>query len=92
MGTFMGGSAPAMANQVCDGYTLLSAVSLKRLSVDQMKQLEFEMDKRLRDTRAQQPDLEDQQGLQKRNRRISRIEGQMRVLRHCIQQARMGRL
>jgi len=92
MGTFMGGSAPAMARQVCDGYTLLSAVILKRLSLDQMKQLEFEMDKKLRETRSEQPDLADQQALQQRNRRITRIEGQLRVLRHSIQQKKMGRL
>jgi len=92
MGTFMGGSAPAMARQVCDGYTLLSAVTLKRLSLEQMKQLEFEMDKKLRNTRSDQPDLSDQQALQERNRRISRIEGQLRVLRHSIQQKKMGRL
>jgi hypothetical protein len=92
MGTFMGGSAPAMANQVCDGYTLLTANSLKRLSLDQMQQLEFELDKRLRESRGTQVDLQDQQGLQLRNRRISRIEGQIRVLRHTMQQRRMGRL
>ena len=69
------GSAPAMANQVCDGYTLLSATVLKRLSLDQLKQLEFEMDKKLRNTRSDQPDLSDQQALQERNRRISRLEG-----------------
>jgi len=92
MGSYMGGSAPAMARQVCDGYTLLSANSLKRLSVDQMKQLEFEMDKKLRSTRGEQPDLKDQQALQLRNRRISRIEGQLRVLRHTAQQKKMGRI
>jgi hypothetical protein len=92
MGSFMGGSAPAMARQVCDGYTLLSATSLKRLTVDQMKKLEFEMDKKLRATRSEQPDLNDQQALQLRNRRISRIEGQLRVLRHSITQKKMGRL
>jgi len=92
MGSFMGGSAPAMARQVCDGYTLLSKTSLKRLSVDQMKQLEFEMDKKLRSTRGEQPDLNDQKALQERNRRISRIEAQLRVLRHTAQQKKMGRL
>ncbi len=92
MGTYMGGSAPAMANQVCDGYTLLTATTLKRLSLDQMQQLEFELDKRLRESRGSQVDLQDQQGLQQRNRRISRIEGQIRVLRHTMQQRRMGRL
>jgi len=36
--------------------------------------------------------LEDQAALQARNRRISRIEGALRVLRHTMQQRRMGRL
>jgi len=92
MGSFMGGSAPAMARQVCDGYTLLSTTTLKRLSVDQMKQLEFEMDKKLRATRGEQPDLADQQALLLRNRRISRIEGQLRMLRRTAQQKKMGRI
>ena len=92
MGTFMGGSAPAMARQVCDGYNSLSTTNLKRLELDQMKQLEFEIDKRLRATRGDQPDLSDQLALQQRNRRIARIESQVRVLRHTMQQKRMGRL
>lgn len=92
MGSFMGGSAPAMARQVCDGYTLLSKVSLKRLDLNQMQQLQFEMDKKLRNTRSEQPDLGDQKALQERNRRISRIDSQLRVLRHTIQQKKMGRL
>jgi len=92
MGSYMGGSAPAMARQVCEGFTLLSATNLKRLDLDQMKNLEFEMDKKLREARGDQPDYQDQQALQERNRRITRIEGQLRVLRHCMQQKRMGRL
>ena len=92
MGTYQGGSAPAMANQICDGYTIVSQVSLRRLEIEQMTNLEFELDKRLRETRAEPMDLSDQVGLQARNRRISRIEGALRVLRHTMQQRRMGRL
>lgn len=92
MGTYQGGSAPAMANQICDGYSIVSQVSLRRLEIDQMTMLEFELDKRLRETRAEPMDLNDQAGLQARNRRISRIEGALRVLRHTMQQRRMGRL
>ena len=92
MGQYMGGSAPAMARQICDGYILLSPVILKRLEISQMEQLQFEMDKRLRETRGEPMDLEDQEGLQQRNRRLSRIEGGLRSLRHAIQQKRMGRL
>ena len=92
MGTYVGGSAPSMARQVCDGFTLLSPVILKRLSLDQMTKLEFELDKRIRETRGEPMDLDDQPALQARNRRLSRIESAMRVLRHSMQQRRMGRL
>ena len=92
MGTYQGGSAPAMAKQICDGYTLVNQLILKRLSIDQMKTLEFELDKRLRETRGELVDLEDQPALQARNRRISRIESSLRMLRHTMQQRRMGRL
>lgn len=92
MGNYIGGSAPAMARQICDGFTLLSQVLLKRLSLEQMVSLEFELDKRLRETRGEAMDLSDQQGLQKRNRRISRIEGAARLLRHTIQLRRAGRI
>jgi hypothetical protein len=92
MGQFMGGSAPAMARQVADGYILLSPVVLKRLEVRQMEMLEFELDKKLRETRAEPMDLEDQDGIQQRNRRLSRIEGGLRLLRRSVQLKRMGRL
>jgi len=81
-----------MARQVCDGFTLLSQALLKRLSLDQMVALEFELDKRLRETRSDPMDLADQVGLQKRNRRISRIEGSLRLLRHTVQLRRAGRI
>jgi hypothetical protein len=81
-----------MARQICDGFTLLSQPLLKRLSLDQMVTLEFELDKRLRETRGEAVDLQDQQGLQARNRRISRIEGAVRLLRHTIQLRRSGRI
>lgn len=88
----MGGSAPAMARQACDGFTLLSQATLKRLDLNQMKTLEFEIDKRLRETRSEAIDLQDQASLSKRNRRISRIEGAVRVLRHTIQLKKSGKL
>ena len=88
----MGGSAPAMARQVCDGFTLLSQATLKRLDITQMKTLEFEIDKRLRETRSEPMDLEDQVALSKRNRRISRIQSANRVLKHTIQLKMTGRL
>ncbi len=91
MGSFMGGSAPAMARQVCGGFTLLSKANLKRLSTDQLSQLQFELDKMLRETRAEPMDLADQAALQVRNRKISRIDGALRMLRSSIQERKRRR-
>lgn len=92
MGSFQGGSAPAMARQICEGFSLVSQVTLKRLTVQQITLLEFELDKRLRETRSEVIDLTDQPALQVRNRRLSRIEGALRVVRHTVQLKKMGRL
>ena len=92
MGNYIGGSAPAMANQICDGFTLMSQAVVRRLDLSQMKELEFQLDKRLRETRSEPMDLSDQQSVTNRNRRISRIEGALRVLRHTMQQRKMGRI
>ena len=88
MASFVGGSAPAMARQVCDGYTLVSAPMLKRLTVQQLDQLIFELDKSLRTTRSEPVNLDDQQTNAKRNRRISRIEGALRVIKASAQEKR----
>jgi len=88
MGTFMGGSAPAMARQICDGNTMVSPVLLKRLSLDQLANLEFELDKRLRDTRGETLDLQDVSAVNARNRRVMRIEGALRVIRATAQNIR----
>ncbi len=88
MSHFIGGSAPAMVRQIAEGFTLVSAVSLKRFTDEELKTLQFELEKKLRETRGEQVNLEDIPGLQQRNRRISRIEGALRVTRHTLQQRR----
>ena len=85
---FIGGSAPAMARQVVEGYTLVNAVSLKRLTDQELDLLVFELEKKLREVRAEQPDLTDTQALQYRNRRLSRLDGARRVIRSTIQERR----
>jgi hypothetical protein len=80
-----------MARQIAEGYTLVTAVTLKRLEKQQLKSLEFELDKELRSIRAEAVDLSDLPTLQMRNRRISRIDGALRVIRGTLQtRARKG--
>jgi hypothetical protein len=82
----MGGSAAAMARQIADGYTLVTAVTLKRLQIPELDTLLFELDRRLRDLRGATVDLEDLKAIQQRNRTISRIENACRVIRGAKQQ------
>ncbi len=91
MSHFVGGSAPAMVRQITEGFTLVSAVSLKRFTPAELQTLQAELERRLREIRGDQVDLADIQALQQRNRRISRIEGALRIVRHTLQQRRRGR-
>lgn len=73
MSAFPGGSAFAMANQVADGFLLVTERTFKRMQRPDLDRLNFELDRLLRDIRGNQPDLEDVQEVQKRNRRIQRL-------------------
>ncbi len=81
MAPFIGGSASAMAAQVGEGYTLLTAIQLRRLSPDEVHQLAFELERALRDQRSQFVATEDLPALQLRNRKIARLSGALQLLR-----------
>lgn len=87
---YMGGSAPAMAQQVADGYTLVTAVQLKRLADNEMDQLQFELEKILRDLRGQVIPLDDQPALQARNRKLARISGAISQLQATAARRKRG--
>jgi hypothetical protein len=70
---YMGGSALAMAEQIRDGYTILTAVQIKRLTDQEMDQLQFEVEKALRDLRSQVVQMDDQPTVQARNRKMTRL-------------------
>ncbi len=90
MSPYMGGSAPAMANQIAEGYTLLTAVQLKRLTDPEMDLLLFELEKILRDARGEQVALEDIPALQVRNRKLSRIQNAIMQINMAAQRRRRG--
>lgn len=90
MTPYMGGSAPAMATQIAEGYTLLTAVQLKRLTDPEMDLLLFELEKILRDARGEQVALEDIPALQVRNRKLSRIQNAIMQINMAAQRRRRG--
>jgi hypothetical protein len=80
MANFMGGSAPAMASQVAEGFILLSANTLKGFQPGDLTLLRSELDKLLRDARSTVPPQDDAQANQARNRKIARISGAVQVV------------
>jgi len=81
---FMGGSAAAMANQVAEGFILLSANALKGFSPGDLNSLRAELDKLQRETRAIVPPPDDALANQSRNRRIARLNSAMQVVNHKL--------
>jgi hypothetical protein len=89
MGSFMGGSAPAMAAQIADGFILVSQNTLKTLNDGELTLLRFELERLQRDTRAETPPQDDALAQQARNRKISRLSGALQVVNHQL--TRKGR-
>ena len=89
MGNFIGGSAQAMVRQVSEGYLLVTERNFKRLQRGDLDQLAFEIEKLLREIRGDQPDLDDREAIQVRNRRIQRLNTCRMMLRTYRQRRRV---
>lgn len=88
---FSGGSAYAMANSLMDGFILCSPMNLKRLTVDELRTLKFEIEKLLRDQRGLVPDQNDTVGLLKRNMRIQKLTSSLSILENFLNLRLRGR-
>ena len=90
--SYMGGSAYSMAVSLMEGYILPSPVNLKRLTLDEMRELLFEIEKLLRDIRGSVPDQFDQPALLKRNQKLSKLTGAQTTINHHMQLKIKGRI
>jgi len=80
MANFIGGSAPAMASQITEGFILLSANNLKGFLPGDLANLRQEVDKLLREVRSLTPPADDALAQQSRNRKIARLSGAIQVI------------
>lgn len=88
MGSFVGGSAYAMVEQVCEGFLLVTDKTLRRLARGELDQLALELDKKTRTVRSEQPPLEDVDALRVRNRRLQRLTQARRMIEAVRMRAR----
>jgi hypothetical protein len=84
MGNFMGGSAPAMAGQIMEGYILMSGHTVKGFTPPELGLLRVEIEKLQRDVRAIVPAQDDAQANQARNRKIGRLNGALQVINNAL--------
>lgn len=70
-----------MASQVAEGFLLITERTFKRMNRPDLEKLSFELEKLLRDIRGNQPDPDDVQEVQRRNRRIQRLNSCRMMLR-----------
>jgi hypothetical protein len=82
MANWMGGSCPAMANQVAGGYMLLTAASLKGFLPGELQALKLELEKLLRNVRAEVPPQDDALAQQARNHKISRLSSAVQIVQN----------
>ena len=87
MGSFIGGSAYAMARGIADGYHLVTERTFRLMQAAERAQLGQEMDKHLREVRAEQPPLDDLTAVKHRGRRITRLNNALMILRTYQQNA-----
>jgi hypothetical protein len=80
MANFMGGSAPAMASQIAEGFILLNANNLKGFLPGDLGNLRQEIDKLLREVRSLTPPQDDALAQQVRNRKIVRLSSAIQVI------------
>jgi hypothetical protein len=82
MANWMGGSCPAMASQIAEGYILLSAAQLRGFLPGDLGSLRLELEKLLRAARAEVPPQDDALAQQARNRKIARLSSSVQVVQN----------
>jgi len=89
MANFMGGSAYAMAHQIGEGHILVTERTFGRFERPELTKLSFEMEKMMREVRAEQHELGDTQAIQVKQRKLSRLRTALMILKNA-QQGRRG--
>lgn len=76
-----GGSAFGYSRDIAEGYHVVTERTFKGLTRPEMDQLAFEIDRALRDIRAEQVGSDDLPMIQAKNRRIQRLNGALMMMR-----------
>jgi len=76
-----GGSAFGYARDIAEGFQVVTERSFKGITPPEMDQLAFEINRGLRDIRAEQVATDDLPLIQAKNRKIQRLNGALMMMR-----------
>jgi len=76
-----GGSAFGYARDIAEGFQVVTERSFKGITPPEMDQLSFEINRGLRDIRAEQVPVDDLPMIQAKNRKIQRLNGALMMMR-----------
>jgi hypothetical protein len=88
MANYMGGSAPAMASQVAEGFILINPNTLRGYTPGDLVLLKAELEKLQREARGVAPPQDDAPAQQARNRKITRISSAIQVIQNKMSDRR----
>jgi len=74
MSVFAGGSAYGMVRDIAEGYIITTELTFKQFKAPDFQTFLFEADRLLREVRGNQPASDDTEGIQKRQRRMQRLQ------------------
>lgn len=89
MGNFIGGSAYGMAQQICNGFILVTERTFIRMARNELDGLAFELDKVMREVRGEQPPQEDLLAIKDKNRRMQRLNSATTILQSFRQRRKI---
>jgi len=74
MSVFLGGSAYTMVRDISEGYIIATELTFRKFQAGDFQQFGFEADKLLREIRGTVPPTGDVDAVQKRHRRMQRLQ------------------
>jgi hypothetical protein len=81
MSVFLGGSAYNMVRDVADGFVLVSERTFRSFTSRDIAEFGMEAERLLREVRSEQPALSDIEAIQKRQRRMQRLQQALTMAR-----------
>jgi hypothetical protein len=84
-----GGSAFGYARDIAEGFQVVTERSFKGITPPEMDQLAFEINRGLRDIRAEQVATDDLPLIQAKNRKIQRLNGALMMMRSYRQKSKL---